>query len=99
MQDQNWRARFSAWSSTNAYVDPHSPDGGTGPGSSTTPGPGGLNAWSAQVPHQDSPHARIAFWRVDLYAIDLAERVDALYDAVILAGNYAGQAIYDATGQ
>jgi hypothetical protein len=51
------------------------------------------------VPHYDSPHARIAFWRIDLYAVDLAERVEALYEAVNLAGNYAGQAIYDATGQ
>ena len=54
---------------------------------------------SGAIPHRDSPQVRIAFWRVDLYAIDLAERVEALYEAASLAGNYAGQAIYDATGQ
>jgi hypothetical protein len=94
-----WRDWTRSWSSAGQHVRPDAPLGGGGPGTFRRPGPHGAERGAAsRLPHPDSPAARTIDWG-RLGALDRAERIEAVYEAVRRSARFIPGEVQRATGE
>jgi hypothetical protein len=95
----DWRRAWTTPAVPDAYAHPDSPSGGTGPGFASAAGPMlGAAAHPPELPLPGSPAARHAVWDHALPALDTAERVRAVADALARARGHLPAAVLAETG-
>jgi hypothetical protein len=106
----DWRDWSRSWLRPDSFAHPQSSSGGGGPGHFVVPGPIGLDrtphvlpfadpgSFVTPVPHPQSPAARHFDWH-RLPLIDQAERVYAVFKAILRSYRYIPEALLQATGE